>query len=331
MSLPSPPATAKGGPLVSVVMANHCGAPYLAPAIRSVLAQSHRKLELLVVDDASTDNSLEVIRAEAVGDARVGLLALPQNGGPAKARNAALEAARGEWIAVVDADDLIDPDRLSQLLTLAEAYEADIVADDLLFFVEGQAPHARLLDGLQLQGPAIITPELLITQRAAHGASVQLGYLKPLLRRELLRTRRYNEKLRIGEDYDLLLRLVLEGARLCVTPRSFYRYRRHSASISHRLSPAAAQTMLASHDDLVCAFAGASPGIRAAFAQRRRALREQLDYELLVAAIKQRRFGSAAAATLRHPSLLRRLARSLRERLARKAHSRPPATAELPS
>jgi succinoglycan biosynthesis protein ExoO len=311
-------------------MANYCGAPYLAPAIRSVLGQSHGKLELLVVDDASTDNSVEIIRAEAAADARVRLLALPQNGGPAKARNAALEAARGEWIAVVDADDLIDPDRLSQLLALAEAYEADIVADDLVFFIEGQAPHARLLNGLQLQGPAIITPELLITQRAAHGASVQLGYLKPLLRRELIRTRRYNEQLRIGEDYDLLLRLVLDGARLCVTPQSFYHYRRHSASISHRLSEGTARAMLASHDDLARAFGGASPGILAAFAQRRRTLREQLDYELLVAAIKQRRLGTAAA-MLRHPSLLRRLARSLRERLARKAHSRPPVTAELPS
>ncbi|MDF2799852.1 MAG: hypothetical protein K0R85_2596 [Devosia sp.] len=273
-------------------MANYCGAPYLAPAIRSVLGQSHGKLELLVVDDASTDNSVEIIRAEAAADARVRLLALPQNGGPAKARNAALEAARGEWIAVVDADDL--------------------------------------LNGLQLQGPAIITPELLITQRAAHGASVQLGYLKPLLRRELIRTRRYNEQLRIGEDYDLLLRLVLDGARLCVTPQSFYHYRRHSASISHRLSEGTARAMLASHDDLARAFGGASPGILAAFAQRRRTLREQLDYELLVAAIKQRRLGTAAA-MLRHPSLLRRLARSLRERLARKAHSRPPVTAELPS
>ncbi|WP_172122484.1 glycosyltransferase family 2 protein [Devosia sp. 919] len=308
-------------PLVSVVMANHCGAPFLATAIQSVLGQSHAKLELIVVDDASCDNSVEIIRSLAASDARLRLLALPQNCGPAAARNAGLDAAQGEWVAVVDADDLIEPDRLAQLLHLARAFQADIVADDLAFFMEGAAPHHRLLGGLELSEPTTITPEMLITERAAaRGASVQFGYLKPMIRRQFAKTARYNEQLRIGEDYELLLRLVLEGARLCVTPQSFYHYRRHSASLSHRLSTDTARAMLQSHDDLARVYAARSPGIRAAFERRRQILSEQLAYEHLVEALKQRRFVPAANAVLRQPALLRHLAVSVRERLARRGH-----------
>ena len=143
--------------------------------------------------------------------------------------------------------------------------------------------------------------------------------MKPLLRQELTRNIRYDEALRIGEDYDLLLRLVLDGARLCVLPQSFYRYRRHSSSISHRLSSNTARAMLQSHIKLAQAYSHAPARIQAALQERRALLGEQLDYEMLVEAIKKGRWAGAGLSLLRRPRLFARLFGSLWEKLTRLA------------
>lgn len=121
-------------PVVSVVMANFRGAAYLPAAMASVLAQSERRLELILADDASDDDSVAIARRIAAQDARVRVIASARNGGPATTRNLALDAARGAWIAVVDSDDLIHPHRLERLIVAAEATGADLIADDLVFF-----------------------------------------------------------------------------------------------------------------------------------------------------------------------------------------------------
>ncbi|MDO5370371.1 glycosyltransferase, partial [Paracoccus sp. (in: a-proteobacteria)] len=85
-------------PVVSVVMANFRGAPHLAAAMRAVLAQSERRLELILADDASDDDSVAIARGIAGTDGRVRVIASPRNQGPAATRNGALDAARGDWI-----------------------------------------------------------------------------------------------------------------------------------------------------------------------------------------------------------------------------------------
>ena len=140
-------------PLVSVVMANFRGAAHLEPAMRAVLAQSERRLELILADDASDDDSVAIARRVAIGDARVRVLASPRNQGPAATRNLALEAARGDWIAVVDSDDLIHPERLGRLVAAAEKAGADLVADDLVHFGAPGEQGRTLLQPLGLAAP----------------------------------------------------------------------------------------------------------------------------------------------------------------------------------
>ena len=115
-------------PVVSVVMANFRGAAHLEPAMASVLAQTERRLELILADDASDDDSVAIARRIAEADERVRVIACARNQGPAATRNLALDAARGDWIAVVDSDDLIHPERLARLIAAAEAAGADLVA-----------------------------------------------------------------------------------------------------------------------------------------------------------------------------------------------------------
>lgn len=102
------------GPLVSIVMPAHNAADFIDDAIHSVLGQSYGNWELIVVDDHSTDKTVEVVKQ--FKDKRVQVIALKRNGGAAKARNRGIREARGEYLAFLDADDLWQPDKLERQL-----------------------------------------------------------------------------------------------------------------------------------------------------------------------------------------------------------------------
>jgi glycosyltransferase involved in cell wall biosynthesis len=103
-------------PLVSVVMINYNGMPWLDIAARSVLASGNVAFELVIVDDCSQDDSREHIRQLAADDDRVKPVFLEQNQGISGARNAGIDAARGEFIAIIDSDDCFLPDTIERQL-----------------------------------------------------------------------------------------------------------------------------------------------------------------------------------------------------------------------
>lgn len=105
-----------GGDLVSVIMPVFNAATWLRRAVDSVVQQSHRNLELIAVDDGSADDSLAILGTYARADARVRVQRQPANGGVAAARNAGLAAARGDFIAFLDADDWWHPAKLERQL-----------------------------------------------------------------------------------------------------------------------------------------------------------------------------------------------------------------------
>lgn len=306
--------TAPPRPLVSVVMANFRGAAHLESAMRAVLAQSERRLELIVADDASDDDSVAIAQGIARGDDRVRVIAGAQNRGPAATRNLALDAARGEWIAVVDSDDLIHPQRLARLVAAAEGAGADLVADDLVHFGAPGAAGRTLLHPLALAAPMGLTAALYLRANGGDPALPSFGYLKPVIRRAALGDRRYDPALRIGEDYDLVLRLLIEDARFLLLPDPLYAYRRHAGSISHRLSVGTVEAMLAAHRALPPL---SDPEARAAAAAVDRQLRRALRYERLVADLKARRW-IRALPRLADPAMVARLAESLRDRRRRR-------------
>lgn len=215
-------APAVGSPLVSVIIAAYNCAPYLAGAIESVLGQDGVTVDVVIVDDASTDGTAEVARGyEKTG--RVRLLVNAANGGPSFSRNVAIQAARGEWVAQLDGDDWFAPGRLAILLQLAIARQADFVADDL-FLVEDRTLRAvstRFLDnGVSWRTPQSLEPVDLIRY--------DLGSLKPLMRRAFLceHSLAYDEDVKFGEDFLLLLKAMLAGARVIILPEPMYHLRR---------------------------------------------------------------------------------------------------------
>ena len=104
-------------PEVSVIMSVYNGEPYLKDAIKSVLEQSFRDFEFLIVDDGSTDNSVKSI--ESFKDPRIKLIR-QKNTGVAKAKNRALEIAGGKWTAIIDSDDIWYPSKLEKQLQFFE-------------------------------------------------------------------------------------------------------------------------------------------------------------------------------------------------------------------
>jgi glycosyltransferase involved in cell wall biosynthesis len=200
-ALSASPAVDGAGPLVSVVMPTHDSAPSLGRAVDSVLAQRHRRLELLVVDDGSGDHSGEVL--EARRDPRLAVIRLPRRSGAAAARNAALERARGDYVAYLDADNWWD-----------ERYLATMVAA-----LERQPDREAAFGGQWLLRPAAERP-----------FAVRLGPWNPTLvenenyvdinalvhRRRPDGGERFDEALGRLEDWDLLLRLAERGPPLFV-------------------------------------------------------------------------------------------------------------------
>jgi succinoglycan biosynthesis protein ExoO len=209
-------------PQVSVIIATYNCKPYLAAAIESALGQDSVDVEVVVVDDASTDGTAEVAQRYE-GSGRVRLLVNEVNRGPSFSRNRAIQAARGEWVAQLDGDDWFAPGRLATLLQLAVVCQADLVADDL-FMVEDSTLQAVstpfLNNGVPWRAAQSVKPLDVI--------KYDLGSLKPLMRRAFLceHSLAYEEGLNYGEDFLLLLKIMLAGARVIILPEPMYHLRR---------------------------------------------------------------------------------------------------------
>lgn len=114
-------------PLVSVLMPAFNAEKYIEKAIRSVIAQTVSDWELVVIDDHSQDMTFQIAEALAREDARIHLYRNEQNQGAARTRNRGLDLCRGQYVALLDCDDVWYPDKLAQQLKLAQQENADIV------------------------------------------------------------------------------------------------------------------------------------------------------------------------------------------------------------
>lgn len=321
-----------GRPVVSVVTANYNGARHLAAAVSSVLGQTLASWELIIVDDGSSDDSLEVIAGATAGDPRVKVIVQPQNGGPGAARNRALDEARGRWIAVFDADDLMAPDRLERLVARGEADRADVVVDNLCVFSDGgNEPWKPFLTGRAYAQARWITLADYIGSAKMYSNRPGLGYLKPLFFAAAMEGVRYRDGLRIGEDYDLVLRLLAAGCTMRLEPAALYRYRRHESSISHRMSRAHIEQMLAADASLEAELATQCAAVRRAQAARRRSLEAAIAYDRVIERLKARDLAGGVAAGVSRPDVWPLLAMPVVARVKRLAAKLRPTHAALPA
>lgn len=302
-------------PLVTIILPTYNAAADVDRAVHSALGQSWRELEVIVVDDASSDGTVAVVEAWCRRDPRVRLIRQGVNGGPARARNAALAAGSDTWIALLDADDAFAPERLERLLEAAARTGADLVADNL-----------RLLDGITGRAlgsawppaegaePRVLCAAEFVRRNLFGQPGFALGYLKPVMRRALLDRHgiRYRDDVRIGEDYHLYLDCLLAGARFVLVPEAMYDYQLSPNSISRRL-PEADIARLAELNRRLIADAGAAGDVLAALCERQDTIERMLGHTRFVNLLKDRAWLQAARLLLAHPAVLPLVARYGRE------------------
>ena len=219
---------------VSIVVPCYNAAGFIAEGIASVQQQTFADWECLVVDDCSTDNSAALVQDLARSDPRIIPIQQERNGGAAVARNAAIEAARGTWLTLLDADDLYAPDRLARLLSLAEANGADMVFDNQAI---SDFPSARQVDRAfhWLDGDAVpFTSEEFFARSSEFGRSINPGYMKPLFRKSFVDAHhlRYDPEFRSGQDFLFYANAFAHEPTCFATGYCGYVYRRRAGSLS---------------------------------------------------------------------------------------------------
>ena len=224
-------------PSITVVIAAFNAVASLERAVASALAQS-MSVEVIIVDDASTDNTLEIADALMLADPRVRLLSSAVNGGPSVARNKGIVAARGEWVAILDADDAFAPDRLRKLSAIGARHDADLVADNLIVYDWA----AQAVAGYALPRSKNLIQHIRsvdFVRNAVTGQSrFDFGQLKPIFRRRFLMARclRYPPELRHGEDFAFILDCLLADGRFVLTTEALYLFTQRFGSISGQIS-----------------------------------------------------------------------------------------------
>jgi succinoglycan biosynthesis protein ExoO len=230
-----PVASEADSPRASVIVAAFDAETFVAEAIESALAQTERDLEVIVVDDASRDGTANLVMALSAADSRVRLIRQEVNQGPSAARNRAIDAARGQWLVVLDADDRMRPERVARLIDFAEATGADLVADNPLEVRDKPgtaALHLYPAHVLARDEPLELVDVLAGEYRT--GGPRSLGFLKPVVRRSLLLACgiRYPEEIRVGEDLFVLALCLAHGAIARTSAESYYLYQRRGGSLT---------------------------------------------------------------------------------------------------
>ncbi|HXY18121.1 MAG TPA: glycosyltransferase [Candidatus Nitrosopolaris sp.] len=208
-------------PAVSVVMAVYNGGDYLADAVESILNQTLDDFEFIIINDGSSDKSLELLTGYAKKDKRIKLLS-QKNQGLVASLNRGIKAAKGKYVARQDADDRSGPKRLEKQVWFLEAHPKVVVVGSGISIMDDKSRivhrHAVLLDDPELR------QELLVRSPFAHGTV--------MFRREAaVKAGLYDPGSWPAEDFDLWLRLSAYG-QLANLDDSLYMYREHPSAIS---------------------------------------------------------------------------------------------------
>jgi glycosyltransferase involved in cell wall biosynthesis len=208
-----------GEPKISIVTTVHNAAPYLREAIQSVLAHSLSDLELILWDDGSTDESVEIGRELAASDARVRFIAA-EHKGRAVALAEACKLARGEYLGVVDADDVLEPTALAECVAHLDAHPATgmIYTDHVVMDAEGKARGLGRRCQIPYSKDHLLLDFMTFHFRLMRGSVYEAAG-------------GFDPSYPLAMDYDLCLRLS-EITQIDHLARPLYRYRRRRGSLS---------------------------------------------------------------------------------------------------
>ena len=211
---------------ISVIIPVFNRADKIKRCLNSVFAQEYKNIEIIVIDDKSTDNSVEVINS-VKGD-RIKLIALNKNGGVSNARNVGIENATGDYIAFIDSDDYIEPDMFKIMLTLAVKYDLDVVLSDLDMREGDKSVGLKIsLTPNKVYSTEEIKRDIL--PKFSYPGKDNLGlysFSTKLYKREILikNNIRFDKNISYSEDKLFVIEVFANCKSLLYTDNSFYRY-----------------------------------------------------------------------------------------------------------
>ena len=206
-------------PLLTVIMPSYNAERFIAESIESVLAQTVEDWELIVVDDASSDGTLDIVAEFQRRDSRIRLVAEDANHGPADARNRGLDQARGDLIAFLDSDDVWFPEKTAKQVAVMERHQADISYTAYERRRDGEQ------DGIIVAAPASVSYDTMLRR-------CQIGCSTAMVRRSTCGTLRM-PPIKRRQDHGYWLALLRDGSRTAVgIAEPLVWYRLHHDSLS---------------------------------------------------------------------------------------------------
>ena len=290
------PGSTGRGCKISIIIPAYNVAGYIGEAIRSVLAQSLTDYEAIVINDGSTDHLEQVL--EPFRDDII--YVRQENRGLSGARNTGLRLARGEYIALLDADDVLMPDYLEKMTRLMEAEPApDIASSNAVLFGLEQWEGKLYHDIYPSSVP--VTAERLLARESNIFVAV-------MFRRALLaEVGMFDEVIRHGaEDFDLWLRMARHGCRFAVTPEPLVKYRKRANSLSGNDERMGASVVY------ICEKLLASPSVTPREAELAEALRQEWQAKVNQAVARRMIVSRDFPGALKHLTLANRHLRSVK-------------------
>jgi succinoglycan biosynthesis protein ExoO len=312
-----------GATTVSVVVPAYNAASSIERAVRSVLGQSHKNLELIVVDDCSSDATAAVALGAGGGDERMRLVSTEENRGPSHARNLGISLASGTWVTFLDADDAYLARRLERMLTIAGSHNADLVADNQELLREGSLQPVGRLFELDVGAKQISFDEFV-----AHNIPPQhrtWGLLKPLVQRSFLTANAiaYDEQMRFGEDYVFLAECFLGGARVILSAEATYAYTLARSGLAVSRSVRDLRRLLEINEQMMAddRSTALSPAARDALGRRGVALARNIQHRQFVETVRAHRWAASVGMLVTEPGLTAFVYRSSVQRLTSRARA----------
>lgn len=215
-------------PLISIIVPVYNVAPYLERCINSIMNQTYKNLEIIMVDDGSTDGSSEMCDIFQKQDKRINVIH-KVNGGLVSARKTGIIEAKGEYAAYVDSDDWIEREMYQQLVTQMVQNNADIVTSGLYrnysndMIEEFDNIHEGVYDVERIKDE--ILPILMYTGKF-YEAGINIHIYNKLFKRELLLRHqlRVDDSIRVGEDAALVYPYILDVNKIVIVHKCFYHY-----------------------------------------------------------------------------------------------------------
>ncbi len=198
-------------PMISVIVPVYNTEFYLVRCLDSLLAQTYPNLEILLIDDASTDGSGTICETYAAKDDRLKVIHFPQNKGPSAARNTGICRSQGQYISFVDADDHVEPDLLEKLYTALSQSKADISICGA--------------DGIRIKdGPSDTFSGKEAIHCLAHGTPFNLVPWGKLYDARLVKSYPFDDRVFYSEDLLFLYQVLRRARKVCYFPEQLYHY-----------------------------------------------------------------------------------------------------------